>query len=187
MLLLPRLRLALARRPYLYWLFVAGCAAIVWAQLANSAAELDDQRQQWGETRRVWVAATDIAQGDPVHVIARDYPIAMVTTRAIVDEPVGAIAVAPIAAGEVLVTADVGSVTDLTVPTGWVVFAFASDDSPATQPGTAVAIFGSGQRWCDGVVLAVADQLEISVPPTCAEAVSIQVAAGAVVLGTVTK
>lgn len=182
MLLLPRLRLALARRPWIYWLFVAGCAAIVWSTLTASQAELADQRRRWGETRRVWVAAVDIAPGDLMRSVARDYPIAMVTSRAIDDEPIGVIATTSIAAGEVLVQSDIDGTAD-NLPPDWVVFALERDDTPALHPGSTVVVFGSGQRWCDGVVVVVNDEaVEIGVPPTCADAVSVQVAGGMVVL-----
>lgn len=183
MLLLPRLRLALARRPWIYWVFVAGCSAIVWSTLTTSQAELADQRRRWGETRRVWVAAVDIGPGDLVRSVARDYPIAMVATSAIADEPVDIFATTSIAAGEVLVESDVNGTTDDLLPHEWVVFALERDGTPALHPGSNVAVFGSGQRWCDGVVVAVYDDsVEVAVPPTCADAVSVQVAGGMIVL-----
>ncbi len=183
MLLLPRLRLALARRPWLYWLFVAACAAVVWSTMASAQSRLDEQRRQWGETRRVWVAAVDIAPGDQVRSTARDYPVAMVTSSAIDDEPVGAIATASIAAGEVLVAADIAATTDRVLPPDWVVFALAGDNTPDLHPGSPVVVFGSGQRLCDGLVVAVNDELvEVGVPPECANAVSVQIAAQSVVL-----
>lgn len=182
MLLLPRLRVALARRPWMYWLFVAACAAFVWSTLASAQARLNKQREQWGQTRRVWVAAADISAGDVVRVIARDYPVAMVPESALTDEPADATASAAIAAGEVLVTADV-SPTERSLPVDWVVFALATDGAPTLRRGDQVAIFGSGQRWCDGVVVALAeDAIEVGVPPECADAVSAQAALDAVVL-----
>jgi len=188
MLLLPRLRLALARRPWLYWLFVVGCAAIVWSMVSTAQTRLDEQRRQWGETRRVWIAAVDIAPGDLVRSVARDYPMAMVTASAIADEPVGAIATASIAAGEVLVTADVATDPDASLPAGWVVFALSRADTPALRPGTSAVVFGSGQRWCDGIVVAIGDdRVELGVPPECADAVSVQVAAGTIVLATLAR
>lgn len=182
MLLLPRLRLALARRPWIYWLFVTACALIVWSTLSASQAELAEQRRRWGETRRVWVASVDIAPGDLVHSLARDYPIAMVTASAIDDEPIGVIATTSIAAGEVLVDSDIHNTAD-DLPSEWVVFALDREDTPALHPGSTVVVFGSGQRWCDGVVVVVnVEAVEIGVPPTCADAVSAQVADGVVVL-----
>ena len=184
MLLLSRLRLALARRPWLYWLFVACCAAIIWSTLAASQAKLDDKRRRWGETRRVWVAAVDIAPGDVVRSVARDYPIAMVAASAIDEQPVGVIATAAISAGEVLVAADIDETANDLLPPDWVVFALSNDNRPSLREGDAVAVFGSGQRWCDGVVVALADEtIDIGVPPTCADAVSVQLASGALVVG----
>ena len=183
MLLLSRLRLALARRPWLYWLLVAGCAAIVWSIVSNAQSRLDEQRKQWGETRRVWIAEVDIAPGDLVRSVARDYPSAMVSATALKAEPVGAIATTAIAAGEVLVPSDVATDADRSLPPGWVVFALRRADSPALHDGDGVAIFGSGQRWCDGIIVAVSDDnIEVGVPPECADAVSVQIAAGTIVL-----
>ena len=183
MLLLPRLRLALARRPWIYWLFVTSCAAIVWSTLTTSQGELADQRRRWGETRRVWVAAVDIAPGDLVRSVAHDYPIAMVPASALDDEPIDVIATTPMAAGEVLVESDIAGTADNLLPSGWVVFALERDSTPALHPGSTVVVFGSGQRWCDGVVVAIdEDLIEVGVPPTCADAVSVQVAGGMVVL-----
>ena len=183
MLLLPRLRLALARRPWIYWLFVAGCAAIVWSTLTASQAELADQRRRWGATRRVWVAAVDIAPGDLVRSVARDYPIAMLPGRSIDDQPIDVIATTSIAAGEVLVDSDIAGTAEDRLPLEWVVFALERDNTPALHPGSTVVVFGSGQRWCDGVVVVVNDEfVEVGVPPTCADAVSVQVAGGMIVL-----
>lgn len=182
MLLLPRLRLALARRPWLYWLFVACCAAIVWSTLSSAQSRLDEQRHQWSETRRVWVAVGDIAPGDEIRSVARDYPVAMVSASAINAQPVDARATAAIAAGEVLVASDVAA-TDRWLPADWVVFALASDNTPALLQGGGVAIFGSGQRWCDGVVVTVGeDNVEVGVPRECADTVSAQIASGSIVL-----
>ncbi len=182
MQLLPRLRLALARRPWVYWVFVVACAAIVWSTIASAQSRLDKQRHRWGETRRVWVAAVDISPGDLMLAAARDYPVAMLPASAIDDEPVGAIATASVAAGEVIVTSDV-SPDERGVPPDWVVFALGPHGVPALRPGDQVAIFGSGQRWCDGVVVAVGDNsIEVGVPPTCADMVSAQVASQSIVL-----
>ena len=185
MLLLSRLRLALARRPWVYWLFVACCAAIVWSTLAANQAKLDDQRRRWGETRRVWIASVDIAPGDVVRSVARDYPIAMVAESALNEQPVRVIATTSISAGEVLVAADIDEAANV-LPPDWVVFALASNDTPMLHEGNAVAVFGSGQRWCDGVVVAFGDDtIDVGVPSTCADAVSVQVASGTLVLATV--
>ena len=62
-------------------------------------------------------------------------------------------------------------------------FAVPIDGSPTLGTGDAVAVFGSGQRWCDGVTVAVGDRsVELGVAPDCAAAISAQLALGAVTL-----
>lgn len=189
MVWLSRLRLALARRPWLYWVFVACCAALVWMMLTAKRAELDHERRRWGETRRVWIAKGNIAAGEQVRTIERDFPVAMVPASALDIEPTeGLLAATSIAAGEVLVASDISADANSVLPSGWVVFAFSRDNTPGLRPGSAVAVFGSGQRWCDGLVIAVGDDdIDVGVPSTCADAVSAQVASGTIVLGLTTR
>ncbi len=182
MLLLPRLRLALARRPWLYWLFVASCAGLVWSLLAAGQADLAQQRRQWGETRRIWIAAGEIAAGAPIRTTARDYPLAMLPPSAVAEDPSDSIAIRSIAGGEVIVATDVSGVGDA-VPGDWVVFAVARNGTPTAHVGDGVVLFGSGQRWCDGGVVAIADDyIDIGVAPECADEISVQVAAGTLIL-----
>lgn len=183
MVLLARLRFALARRPYLYWLFVAACTLVVYTSIASSHSRLADQRRSWGQTRRVWVATADIAPGQPIRSVARDYPMAMVAISAVGTDPADERAVSPIAAGEVIVTGDVGHSPDRLLPDDSVVFAFVNSDTPQLARGSEVAVFGSGRRWCDGVVMALGDrQVDVAVPTGCAGAISLEVANGTIVL-----
>ncbi|MBI4882515.1 MAG: SAF domain-containing protein [Actinobacteria bacterium] len=182
MMLLPRLRLALARRPWLYWLFVAGCAVVVWSLLASGQAKLARQRREWGETRRVWIAVGDIARGAQLRTSAGDFPVAMLPPSAVTDDPAGSIADRSIANGEVIVATDVSG-GDGDLPADWVVFAVSRNRTPAVHAGDGVALFAGGQYLCDGAVVALADNsLDIGVPPACADATSVQVAADALVL-----
>ena len=107
----------------------------------------------------------------------------MVAVSAIDEQPVRVIATTSISAGEVLVAADVDETATDLLPPDWVVFALSNDNTPSLREGDGVAVFGSGQRWCDGVVVALGDDtIDIGVPPTCADAVSVQLASGAIVL-----
>ena len=160
----------------------------MWLTLSAKHADLNRQRRQWGATRRVWVAAADIAPGELVNSVARDYPAAMVPASAIGDEPKEAIAATRIAAGEVLVDSDLDAAAQRSLPPDWVVFALPRDHTPSLETGVAVAVFGGGQRWCDGIVVAVGDNdLDVGVPPECADSVSVQLASGTIVLGVVTQ
>ena len=171
MSVLPRMRLELARRPWLYWLFAGACAALAWASVAGAQSAADHARQQWGTSRTVYVAAHALGPGDVLAVERREYPRAMVPVSAVSATTEGALVARPIAAGTEAVPAD------------WAVFAVDATGAPALVPGDGVGVFGQGARWCDGVVArANAEVVEVAVPPSCAEAVSAEVAVGGVVL-----
>jgi len=181
MSLLPRLRLALARRPWLYWSAVGLLAGAAWLGAAAAQARATAARDEWGTTRRVWVAAAPIAVGEPVRATARDFPLAMVPATAAATVPDGVVAARAIGTGEVLVAIDFAG--NGPVPADWLVFAVPGD-GPALAAGDRVVVFGSGQLWCAGVVAGgVADSLvEVGVPPDCAAPMSAQLALGAVTL-----
>ena len=187
MRLLPRLRLLLARRPWLYWLVVGLCAAVVWLSVSAAADSVEAERARWGTTQRVWVTAAPVAAGAPVSSVAREYPQAMVPVAAVTAEPTG-VAAHALAAGEVVVAGDVASDDDGLAPADWLVFAVPAEGGPSLIAADTVAIFGSGQWWCDGVVAAASDDavdgrsVEVAVPPDCAPSLSAQLALHAVTL-----
>lgn len=181
MSLLPRLRMAFARRPWLYWLIVGACAVAVWLSVTSAAAQVARERDAWGSTRTVWVASGPVAAGTVVRASVADYPAAMVPPSAASSLPAGAVATRSIAAGEVVVAADLA--VDGLVPADWVVFAVPLDGSPALVVGDAVTVFGSGQLWCEGMAAAIGEvTVEIAVPEGCAASTSAQLALGAVTL-----
>lgn len=188
MRLFPRLRLLLARRPWLYWLVVGLCAAIVWLSVAAAADGVEAERARWGTSQRVWVTESAVAAGSPVVAVARDYPLAMVPTAAVTAAPNG-VAAHDLAAGEVVVQGDVAA-ADRLAPADWLVFAIPAAHGPEIVTGDTVAIFGSGQWWCDGIVMGVnlddstidGGLVELAVPPECAPSLSAQLALGAVTL-----
>lgn len=181
MSLLPRVRLVLARRPWLYWLLVGLCAAGVWAGVAGAQAQVERARARWGATTPVWVADASVAAGEALRATARDYPVAMVPPSALASVPPDSLAAHAVAEGEVLVAGDVRD--DATVPAGWPMFAVPAEGAPALLAGDRVAVFGSGQEWCAGIVVATRDTaVEVAVPADCAAAMSAQLALGAVLL-----
>lgn len=178
---MPRVRLALARRPWLYWSFVALCALAAWAGVHGAIAAAQHRQQRWGQSRTVLVVTTAARRGQPIRASPRQYPAAMVPASALRTLPAGALAVHDLAAGEVVVAVDVAGSTAL--PSGWVVFGVPVIDRPALVAGDDVALFADGARWCDGTVMAVAEHtVDVAVPTACADTVSAQVAAGSVVL-----
>ena len=187
MRLLPRLRLLLARRPWLYWLVVGLCAAVVWLSVSAAADGVEAERARWGATQRVWVTSAPVAAGSPVAAVPRDYPQAMVPASALTARPTG-VAAHTLTAGEVVVQGDVVSDDGGLAPADWLVFAVPGEGGPEAVAGDTVAIFGSGQWWCDGVVAGVSDRavdgrtVEVAVPPDCAPSLSAQLALGAVTL-----
>lgn len=181
MSVLPRVRLELARRPWLYWLIAGTCAAIAWASVAGARSAADHARQQWGAPRTVYVAAHALDPGDVIATVRRQYPRAMVPASAVSATTGGAVAARPVAAGEIVVAGDVAGAAP--IPPDWAVFAVDATSAPTLVPGDSVGVFGQGARWCDGVVThTTGEMVEVAVPPTCAEAVSAQVAVGGVVL-----
>ena len=181
MSLLPKVRLLLARRPWLYWLCAGVCAAIAWAAVGAAQSAAVRERQRWGTTRTVWVTTQTASPGEQVAAEHREYPLAMVPTDALDTLPSAATAAHMLARGEVLVAADlVGAVA---IPSGWVAFAITGDDVPHLVPGDSAVLFGQGTRWCDGVVLALLDNtVEVAVPPECADGLSAVLTVGEVVL-----
>ncbi|MDO8403127.1 MAG: hypothetical protein Q7T27_06490 [Pseudomonas sp.] len=183
--LLPRLRLELARRPWLYWSFVGLCALVVWLGIGSADAAARHERARWGTTRTVMVATGSVAAGAPIIAEPAQYPVAIVPPSAVRALPATAVAAHQIAKGEVVVAGAVADGDD--VPSGWVVFAVTGTQPPALVPGDAVALFADGAHWCDGIVAAATpEQADVGVPTECAEALSAHLAAGTVVLARAT-
>lgn len=182
MSVLPRVRLQLARRPWIYWLVVGLCSLLAWSSVLAAQGDARRAARSWGRSRTVYVADRALAPGDPVRATARQYPLTMVPTAAVDALAPDARVARTVAAGEVLVADDLAP--DGAAPAGWVTFALAADSAPTLVAGDTVVVYGQGVRWCDGVVVSAATDgaVEIAVPPDDAEAVSAQVALGEVVL-----
>jgi hypothetical protein len=165
------------------------CAGGVWLGVAGAQAQVARARADWGTTRRVWVAVGSVAAGEAVRATAEDYPVAMVPPSAIGSLAGDAVAARPVADGEVLVGADLAR--DGSVPASWLAFAVPAEGTPMLVRGDHVAVFGSGQLWCTGIVAgtgggadgtAADGSVEIAVPPDCSAPLSAQLALDAVTL-----
>ena len=179
MRLLVQLRTRLARSPWLYWALVGIAALVVWLVVVDATSALDRERQRWGATRTVLVAARDLDTGSVLMVERRDFPVAMVPESAVTDVVANARARRPLAVGEVVTSFDVAAAA---IPTDWVVLAIDPAGQPPLAPGDDVAVFAAGQRWCTGTIVEL-EPLQVAMPSDCAAAASDQSAVGAVILG----
>jgi hypothetical protein len=186
--LVARARHVVARRPWLYWLVVtalAGCAALI---TAGAVAGIDDARRSWGEARAVLVASTDLSPGDLLtgRTTLRPRPLPMLPEDAIDTTTPDAIARQHVAAGEVLVDADVASGTLPTalIPAGWQGVPVAEAVPSGVAVGARVAVASTGAVLADdGVVVGLTESGPIvAVPADEAASVAQAGASGELVL-----
>jgi hypothetical protein len=145
-----RARLLLARHPIVYWIAVAAAAVLVGAIVRDRVVSVERERDRWGEPRRVLVAATDLAPGDPPDVRTAELPRAAVPSGAVDDLEAGAVVRQPVSAGEVVVAHDVtterGPAARASPGTG--VIGIGDPTAPLAEIGDPVQVVA------DGVVLA---------------------------------
>lgn len=149
---LARMRVGLARRPWLFWLIVTTTAAVAAGAARSAVASVEQEREAWGMSVSVLVTTRPVETGErlagataPVEV-----PLAMTPINTVVDVEPGAVAMHPIGQGEILAEGDVsgsGGARAL-APPGWRLVA-------VVEPVPSRA--GVGQHAsvaADGVVLA---------------------------------
>ena len=188
MALLARVRLALARRPWIHWLVVVGCAAVVWLSVHRAEADAQQAQHRWGSSRTVWVSTADTPAGSAMRLEQRRYPMAVVPPSALTAAPKSAVAARAVRTGAIMVADDIA--TSRTPPTGWVVFALPAEGAPSLHPGDGVTVFGGGQSLCEGIVVVPAAAgasggaatVEVAVAPRCGAPVGQQLAAHSIVL-----
>lgn len=182
MWMLPRLRLALARRPWLYWMLVCAAAALTWWRIAALHDDAERARASWGTSVTVVVASADTPQGQPVQAEQRTLPRAAVPSTALRDVAADAVAARDLVVGQVLLPTDL--VGDEARPAGWVVVAVRAR-SPRLVAGDEVTLFAGGRQWCDGRAEGETDDdtVALAVPPDCAAALSALGATDDVVVG----
>jgi hypothetical protein len=183
MRLLPRARTLLARHPVVWWAVVVALGVISGVSTAGALGRVDAARRSWGAGRAVWVASAAVAPGDPLVAERHVYPVAVVPASAVTSSPAGSAARERVAAGEVIVAADVDA-TGLAglIPPGSVAIAVATA-SPQLHPGDGVAVFANGVRLADGMVVAVSsEQVVVAVPASAAAELAVAVPTNAVVL-----
>ena len=186
--LLARARHVVARRPWLYWLVVvvlAGGGALI---TAGAVAGIDDARRSWGETRPVLVATTDLDPGDALvgRTELRPRPVPMLPEDAIDRATPDAVTRQHVAAGEVLVDADVasGTLPAALIPAGWQGVPVAEAVTSGVAVGDRVAVASTGAVLAaDGVVVGLTESGPIvAVPSDEAPRVAQAAASGELVL-----
>lgn len=175
---IPRLRMLLARRPWIYWAVVAAVAVALATSVAGAVASVDRERNSWGESAQVYVATSRIEVGALIEpsVERREVPLAIVPIAALRALPPETVAVQRISAGEVIVDIDVadsGGPLAL-LPIGWLAITIEWSIEGSLTAGDSVAILADGAMVApDAVIVAVvAGAVVIGVPEAVAPAVA---------------
>lgn len=183
-----RIRHVLARRPWLYWLAIVLVAAAAGAVAADAGAAVDDARRAWGETQHVVVARVDLEPGDPLDGAATvsALPEPMLPASAAREVPPGAVARQRIAAGEVVVRADIAASgsPQAMIRTGWAAVAVAEPVPTGAVIGDRVAAVADGVVLAaDGLVVGhTGDAVLVAVPEADAPPLADASAAGTAAL-----
>jgi hypothetical protein len=165
-----RLRLGLARSPWLYWAIVGVLAGTAGLLVMRAASGVDAARQSWGETRLVFVAGQAIEPGGPLDgsVSRREMPAPVVPVDAVTELDADAVARQRIAAGEIVVAHDVSpaAAPQSLIPNGWLAVAVAEPVASGAAVGDNVAVATGGIVVAtDGLVVGVVGEaLLVAVP-----------------------
>lgn len=173
-----RLRRALVRRPWLYWVLVIAVAAVTGSIAYESVRAVEAERQTWGSTTTVHVSTRPLARGDSLDglTVTRDVPIAVVPDDAVDAVPDGAVARHDMGPGEMLSEHDITGAEGARglAPAGWPTVAIIEPIPTGANTGTRVAVAA------DGAVLAASaivvgthgDAVLVAVPDGDAPAVA---------------
>jgi hypothetical protein len=171
---MPRMRMLLARRPWLYWLLVGAIAVGIVAAVAAAMGDVQRQRDAWGRTTTVFVTTRDVAVGEGLSgaVTSRDVPAAIVPPSALAVMPIAA--TQRLAAGEIIVDIDVVDEQGplALVPSGWLAIDVPLADDPLDAPRPLFDVGDSAVVLADGSIIAdralivdvASDGLAVAVP-----------------------
>jgi hypothetical protein len=165
-----RIRLLLARSPWLYWAIVASLAGAAALFVMRAADGVDAARDAWGEPSAALVATRDVEPGATLDGATelRELPGPMVPAGALTERGLGAVARQRIAAGEVVVEHDVApnAAPRALIPDGWRAVAVSEPVASGAQVGDEVSVASGGVVLAaDGVVVGLAGEaLLVAVP-----------------------
>jgi SAF domain len=173
-----RVRLVLARSPWLYWAVVAALAGAAGLFVMRAADGVEAARESWGDSRRVLVATRDVEPGDLLDGAAdlRPLPAPMLPPDAVTELEEGAVARQRIAAGEVVVAHDLGpsGAPQTLIPSGWLAVAISEPVASGARVGNAVSVATGGVVLAtEGIVVGlVGEALLVAVPADIAPQVA---------------
>lgn len=150
----PRVRLFLARRPWVRWMCVAAIAGLAAFVVHDRMSGIDAARREWAERVSVPIATEAAAPGAPVTWAWRELP-AIAVPDGVADVPDRASARRHIGRGEIIVAADLeaGPGPAGAADAGEVVVPISDPLVTDPEVGVAVAVYS------DGLVLAPAARI----------------------------
>jgi hypothetical protein len=145
-----RWRRLVARRPWIYWMVIAGLAVTGGTSVHRRIEGVEAARRQWGDTRRVLVVSASAPAGAPIVTSTIDVPLALVPTGALDPDDAGRPLIArnPLRPGNILTDLDVGRAGATPplalVPDGWLAVAVIESPASGAQPGDRVVVVSEG-------------------------------------------
>ncbi|MCU1368755.1 MAG: hypothetical protein JWN39_4394 [Ilumatobacteraceae bacterium] len=182
MRLLANVRMQLARRPWVRWVFVAVLALGVGGSVASGLAGVRRERDAWGRSTTVYVATQDLVAGDPVGgaLERREVPEAMVPDSALVALPAGSTATQRIGRGEIVTDGDIVDTTgpQALIPTGWLAIDVTDVANPTLfAVGDSAAVLAGGASVAVAAVIVEVTATDVVVAVPLADAPTVAAAA----------
>ena len=171
-------RIALCRRPWVFWVLVVAAAVVIGLIVGGSVRAFQQQRESWGDTVDVLVTTRELAPGDRLDdaVVMRSVPVAVAPDDAVSEIPAGAVARQRAGRGEMLSDHDLsgGEGRAGLAPQGWRVVAVVEPISSGVDVGTPVSVAADGAVLAAQAVVAGrhGDAVLVAVPPADAPAVA---------------
>lgn len=179
----PRIRLSIARRPWIRWLVISGIGVLAAWLVFGQLQQVDTARASWSEQREVWVAAIDHSPGDALVAERRTLPLVAISPAAADEIESGTTARQHVRRGEVIVDADltVASGPAAGADTGQVVVPISDPlltlASSHLSIGVKVAILSEGIELANNAHIAAIDGDVIFVAVRADSAASVAAAA----------
>lgn len=183
-----RVRHALLRRPWIYWLAVALVAAATMFVVAAAMAAVADQQRAWGAPRHVLVATRDATAGEAVLAVAAvtSWPAPMLPPSAVGSVDEATVLRRPVSDGEVIVADDIAATTgpQALIPPGWLGVPVREAVASGVSTGATVTVISGGLVLATDAVVAgsLSEGVLVAVPSADAPVVAQAATTGDVVL-----